>query len=256
MNNAVWPHRTIEEGEETRMRRSISSAALAAGLWAACVVVCMPVLRAQQTQQETAQQQQGTGTPAQSAKPADVNPFPEDTGAVPVIGQGAAAAAASPESRDTAAGADMPFSDSDPARSPDEGMPIQDGGFSSSAQGAEPVVSEPDKDKKKRGRRDSDDEPAKVVGPKEDESVGAYYLERKNWKAALSRFTSAMVLDPENPDVYWGLAEAERNMGQLAEAKANYQKVVDYDPDSKHGKEARRLLKTPELANAKAEAQR
>jgi hypothetical protein len=28
--------------------------------------------------------------------------------------------------------------------------------------------------------------------------------------------------------------------------------VVDYDPDSKHGKEAKKALKEPELANAAA----
>ena len=233
------------------MMRSISSTAWLAGLWAACALACAPALHAQQTPQ-----QQGSSTPAQSAKPTDANPFPEDNNAVPVIGTSAAAeAAAAPDPANTAAGADMPFDDTDPARSHDESAPSQDGGFSSSVQAAEPVISDPDKEKKKRGRGDRDEEPAKVVGPKEDESVGAYYLERKNWKAALSRFTSAMVLDPENPDVYWGLAESERNMGQFAEARANYQKVVDFDPDSKHGKEAKRLLKTPEIANAKAAPQ-
>jgi len=33
----------------------------------------------------------------------------------------------------------------------------------------------------------------------EDINVGGYYLQTKNWKAALSRFESALVLDPENP---------------------------------------------------------
>jgi tetratricopeptide (TPR) repeat protein len=88
--------------------------------------------------------------------------------------------------------------------------------------------------------------------PKEDESVGSYYLEQKNWKAALSRFESALVLDPENPDVYWGLAEAQRHIGDYISAKANYLKVMEYDPDSKHGKEAKRILREPEVANAKA----
>jgi tetratricopeptide (TPR) repeat protein len=59
-----------------------------------------------------------------------------------------------------------------------------------------------------------------------------------------------VVLDPENPEVYWGLAEAQRHIGKFTEAKASYQKLLDYDPDSKHGKEARKILKSPELANA------
>jgi TolA-binding protein len=62
-----------------------------------------------------------------------------------------------------------------------------------------------------------------------------------------------MVLAPENPDVYWGLAESQRHLGKMAEARANYQLVVDYDPDSRHGKDAMKALKTPEIANAKAQ---
>jgi tetratricopeptide (TPR) repeat protein len=59
-----------------------------------------------------------------------------------------------------------------------------------------------------------------------------------------------MVLDPENPDVYWGLAETERHLGHYAEARSHYQQVLDYDPDGPHGKQARKALKDPELANA------
>jgi tetratricopeptide (TPR) repeat protein len=88
----------------------------------------------------------------------------------------------------------------------------------------------------------------------EDESVGAYYLDQKNWKAALSRFQSALVLDPDNPDVYWGLAESERHLGNFTEARANYLKVIAYDRDSRHGKEARKALKEPEIAKAKPAA--
>ena len=87
---------------------------------------------------------------------------------------------------------------------------------------------------------------------KEDEDVGTFELSRKNWKAALSRFQSAVVTDPDNPDVYWGMAEAQRQLGDFANAKANYLKVLEYDPDSKHGKEAKKLLKDPQLANAPA----
>ena len=74
----------------------------------------------------------------------------------------------------------------------------------------------------------------------------------KHWKAALSRYQSALVTDPENPDVYWGIAESQRQLGDYANAKANYQKLMEYDPDSKHGKEAKKLLKEPQLANAPA----
>jgi len=41
-------------------------------------------------------------------------------------------------------------------------------------------------------------------------------------------------------------------LGDYPNAKANYMKVMEYDPDSKHGKEAKKFLKQPELANAPA----
>jgi Flp pilus assembly protein TadD len=79
-------------------------------------------------------------------------------------------------------------------------------------------------------------------------------MDQKNWKAAQSRFQSALVLAPEEPDVYWGLAESARHLGNFAEARANYQKVIEYDPGSRHAKEAQKILNDPEMANAKAGA--
>ncbi len=79
----------------------------------------------------------------------------------------------------------------------------------------------------------------------EDENVGNYYLDNKDWKGALSRFQSALVLDPDNPDVYWGLAECQRHLGDFADARANYLKVMEYDPGSRHAKDARKALRIP-----------
>jgi len=88
--------------------------------------------------------------------------------------------------------------------------------------------------------------------PENDISVGDYYLSVKNWQAALSRFQSALVLDPESPDVYWGLAESERRLGDFALAREHYLKVLEYDPGSRHAKEAAKALHEPAIANAKA----
>ena len=101
-----------------------------------------------------------------------------------------------------------------------------------------------------RRRHEPKEEPAHQETAKSDIDIGGFYLDQKNWRAALSRFQSALVLDPENPEVYWGLAEAQRHLGDFAKAKANYLKLLDYDPDSKHGKEAKKILDNPELANA------
>jgi hypothetical protein len=177
------------------------------------------------------------------------NPFPEDTTSVPLMPNGNTPPTADVPSG-SAAAADLPRGDVDPVRSPDD--PMSDSstatqGFSSSTAGMDRVLPPPDIDSSGGNKNHP---PEHQESAAEDESVGNYYLSTKNWKAALSRFESAVVLDPENPEVYWGLGEAQRHLGQLTEAKASYQKLVEYDPDSKHGKEARKILKDPELANA------
>jgi hypothetical protein len=199
--------------------------------------------------------------PTTSPRPADANPFPEDTANVPVM-----------PSKDTPAlppgasnGAEnihvpLPSTDLDPVRSPDDPSPgaesASDSGSSDSSSGLGRVLPGPDDDSQPQGRH------RKLAVPvpehketsAEDIEVGKYELDRKNWKAALSRFESAMVLAPDEPEVYWGLAESQRHLGNLADAKIYYQKVAEYDPESKHGKEAIKALKEPEIANAKAAA--
>jgi tetratricopeptide (TPR) repeat protein len=150
----------------------------------------------------------------------------------------------------------LPGDDLDPVRSPDDPAPAAtsevDAGSSSSMAGLERLLPPPDEEQPSKKRR-----LAVVKQPTHQEAaareieVGDYYMQTKDWKGALSRFESALVLDPENPEVYWGLAEADRHLGNLADARANYQKVAEYDPDSRHGKEARKALKEPEIANGK-----
>ena len=101
------------------------------------------------------------------------------------------------------------------------------------------------------GKRRGKPAPEHTETAKDDEKVGNFYLSSHDWRGALSRFESALVLDPENPDVYWGLAECQRHLGQLAAAKANYIKVMEYDPDSRHAKDAKKILKDPEMASVK-----
>lgn len=140
-------------------------------------------------------------------------------------------------------------------KSPDDAASSNvESGSSSSSAGLDNLRPPPDEEPQgKHGQKGAPDQPH-VENAKDDESVGSYYLDQKNWKAALSRFESAVVLDPENPEVYWGLAESQRHLGSFAEAKGNYLKVLEFDPDSKHGKDAKKILKDPEMANAKAVA--
>ncbi len=207
----------------------------------------------------------GQSAPAgQSQKPAAVpqssaNPFPEDTSTVPVM-----------PSKNTPAlpdgsyyGGDnanirLPGEDLDPVRSPDDPPPPaaseQEEGSSSSLSGVDKLLPRPEDDQRGKKKSPAVREPTHQEAAAQDVNVGNYYLNTADWKGALSRFESALVLDPENPDVYWGLAETERRLGNFADARANYVKVLEYDPGSRHAKEAEKILREPEIANGKNSA--
>ena len=165
--------------------------------------------------------------PVQPQKPADTqkqnppaaNPFPEDTGNVPLMPNGNAPAVPERPANASAPSA-LPQGDVDPVRSPDD-LPSDNAseaqGFSSSSAGLDNVMPPPDTDLgHRKGKNESP--PEHQESAQEDEKVGAYYLDEKNWKAALSRFDSAVVLDPDNPEVLWGLGEAQRLLGKFSEA--------------------------------------
>jgi len=209
-----------------------------------------------------AQSQTAGGTQKQAGAPpqAGGNPFPGDTNSVPVmpnretvdLPQGSSSAADS-------AGLPLPGSDLDPVRSPDDSTgPAPSGrSYSSSDLGSLDSLLPGAADTTRKGRhgkKNQDDviETMPRETAKNDISVGNYYLDNHNWRGALSRFQSALVLAPENPEVYWGMAECERNLGDFASARDNYMKVMEYDPGSHHAKDAEKWLKKPEIANAKA----
>jgi tetratricopeptide (TPR) repeat protein len=254
------PHPTIEGAKRIKMKL---------GYWIAVVLAGCLLGRAGLTAQAPAG---GDGSTAEQGKPASEpqkpaaapaaqggNPFPEDTTSVPVVPLASAPAPPQPNGSLTDAGEaslPMPGRDSDPVRSPDD----PDGGLaaasatessSSSLQGMESLLPSPDEDTRQKGKQK---EPTHQEAASKDIDVGNYYIERKDWKAALSRFESAMVLDPENPEVFWGLAEAERHLGDFASARTHYETVLEFDPDSRHGKEAKKALKAPEIANATSAA--
>ena len=149
-----------------------------------------------------------------------------------------------------------PAVDKDPVRSPQDEAPggsDSNSGFSSSQSGLDNITNPPPDEPGRKGKKGDDSvlDTFPRETPKEDVNVGNYYMDNKDWRGALSRFESALVLAPDDPDVYWGLAECERHLGQFAEARANYLKVTEYDPGSHHAKEAQKALRDPEIANAK-----
>ncbi len=232
------------------MKRGIGIALVLAG----CTIGLHAV--GQQGKGAPASQQNQTAPAVPQPKPRDANPFPTDTTDVPVMPSRENPAPSMPSSspaQTEGAYYPMPNNDADPVASPDqlgslESGPGSEGQTSSSnIKSLDSILPQPGE----TGKKGDDDI---EVMPKEtaaqDKSVGKFYLDNKNWRAALSRYQSALVLAPEDPDVYWGLAESQKNLGDYAAARANYTKVIEYDPGSKHAKEARKALKEPELANA------
>ncbi len=208
---------------------------------------------------ESPQPVAGAAQPA-AASPANANPFPGDTSSVPVLpSRNTPEFSPGMDQGADSAGIPLPGEDLDPVRSPDDPAPEVSGGqgqsWSSSLSGLDKLLPQPDGGLPSKKRRDrSLEESAHQETASEDISVGSYYLDTKDWKGALSRFESALVLDPDNPDVYWGLAESQRHLGDFADARANYLKVVEYDPGSHHSKEARKALDDPAIANARQAA--
>ncbi len=196
-------------------------------------------------------------TPARTQQQSNQNPFPEDTSDIPVMPTRNSPGTIPGDSDETRAGRiPMPADDVDPVRSPEDAGAAaenQQQSSSSSLAGMSGLLPPADDDAQpgRHHRKGEQTVPEHQETAAEDESVGQYYLDNKDWRAALSRFQSALVLDPDNPNVYWGLAEAEHHLGQFADARANYQKVTDYDPGSRHAKEARKALADPAIANAK-----
>ena len=227
-------------------------------LLAGCLAAATPVLHAQRSNsgQQPGQQNQTPSKPPQAQSPGG-NPFPEDETDVPVMPSHATPDIPALDSGDAGIGSAAAV-DRDPVASPDDEAPDRQGGeaseFSSSRSGLDNVTIPPPEPPGKKHKGDASDLEMPREDPKEDVKVGNFYLDNNNWRGALSRFQSALVLDPENPEIYWGLAECERHLGQFAEARENYLKVMEYDPGSRHAKDAKKALKDPELANAKAAA--
>ncbi len=237
------------------MKTSLPIAILLAGCLAAA-----QALTAQSPAPSSGQNQKPAPAPNQNSgaqTPGNAsggNPFPEDETSVPVL-PSRDTANVPPDFSGAASRFSLPAADSDPVRSPDQPATASgaDQGSSSSLGELGGLLPGPD-DEQPAGRKKKDDqviETAPQETPKEDVSVGNYYLDIKDWRGALSRFQSALVLAPDNPDVYWGLAECQRHLGDFADARANYLKVMEYDPGSHHAKEAQKALKDPEIANAK-----
>ena len=204
---------------------------------------------------------QATKPDAPATKPTSDNPFPGEDENVPIIPAPGTAGSNAGSGAD-AGGDSRPAPrrdsdpDGDPVRTPDplghfaNGAPGDDG-FSSSRNGLQQLPAEDDSDGRP-GKSTKNKTREQLV--KEDVDVGSFYLDKKDWKGAQSRFQSAFALDSESPDAVWGLAEAERHLHLYKESAAHYKLFLSYDPDSKRGREARKSLQEVEAATPGAAA--
>jgi hypothetical protein len=232
---------------------------LAIALVLACCLTVAPWLLAQAPAAgENKKPAQPNSSQPGAATQSSSNPFPEDTSTVPVMPSKTPPSLPEGTYREPErAPVPLPGEDADPVRSPDDPAPAAasspDANSSSSLNGLERLLPRPEDDNQpSKKRKLIVKEPAHQEAASKDIEVGSYYLDRKNWKAALSRFESAMILDPENPEVYWGLAEAEHHLGDFVHAKEHYLKLLEYDPDGPHGRQARKELKDPALEKAQS----
>jgi hypothetical protein len=233
------------------MKRCFTVALVLAGCLAATPWLC-----AQTPAAASGQGQPAAGGQQKAVQPeSGANPFPTDTNEVPVLRPNGA-----PDGADSGDNLPPPLPDKDldPARSPDDSGQAegsaQSQDVSSSLTGLAGILPKADDTPPGKGKKNKDAvaEPVHPETATEDINVGQYYLDNKNWSAAQSRFQSALMLDPEEPDVYWGLAESARHLGDFSSARKYYEKVAEYDPGSRHGKDAMKALREPEIANAKA----
>jgi len=257
----------MEGTREGKMRRGFTLAVVLAGS-----MVCGVAAGLRAHAQSPAA---GTGSASGQSKPAgdgqkppaatqpgagpqsNANPFPEDTSTVPVMpSRGTPVLPEGTYNGEDSGRVLLPGDDLDPVRGPDDAAPAsgsaQDQDSSSSLAGLDKLLPKPDDDQPAGRRRLTVKQPTHKESAASDIDVGKYYLQTRNWRAAQSRFQSALVLDPENPEVYWGLAETERHLGNFVQAREHYLKLLDYDPDGPHGKEARKALNDPQIANAKS----
>ena len=72
----------------------------------------------------------------------------------------------------------------------------------------------------------------------EDEEVGSYYLTTRIGKGRCRAFNPRWFSIPTIRMCIGAWPNAERHMGDFADARANYLKVMEYDPGSRHAKEA------------------
>ena len=87
--------------------------------------------------------------------------------------------------------------------------------------------------------------PHPYISPSASKSVeiGDYYLRRKKFKAAMSRFQEALKTDPHYAPAYRELGKVYEGMGQPQKALDAYRKYLDELPSAQDAREDKRIHK-------------
>lgn len=64
--------------------------------------------------------------------------------------------------------------------------------------------------------------------------LGFVYLNRGDLKTAMYRFNQAYLLDPDNPEQYWGYAAVYMSLEKYEDARLQYQAGLELQPDNTH----------------------
>ncbi len=112
-------------------------------------------------------------------------------------------------------------------------------------------------------QKDQQQPPEENLPPEEDEAVkpkiypldpleaernirvGNFYMHRgrgNDYRAAAGRFEDATKYNPNNPEAFFKLGEAEEKLKHKERARSAFMKVTQIAPDSKLGKEAKKKL--------------
>ncbi len=75
-----------------------------------------------------------------------------------------------------------------------------------------------------------------------DVEVGDFYFKRKNYKAAISRYRSALTWKPNDAVATFRLAQALERNGELAEARRNYEAYLKILPHGPNAEEAQKAV--------------
>lgn len=76
-----------------------------------------------------------------------------------------------------------------------------------------------------------------------DVEVGEYYLKRKNYRAALDRFTEALLYKPRDAEATLRLAQTQEKLDLYPQAYQNYHNYLEWLPNGPLSKEAQEGLK-------------